>query len=1713
MQEYLGLKTYLSLFRGREGYFAQQRDDSYDPVNKQFDEFYLKRHLAGDTTFGIYLLTEQSTCNLVCVDIDILKAELDELEFRDLDTKFERLSEQLYRTLAVLTDLMHIPSSSLLLEETGGRGYHIWVLLAAALSGNSAVAFGDALKSKLDFEIEFFPKQGTLTEKRKLGNLIKLPLGVHKKYGRRSVFFELSDRAPCYLGDVQDNLAFLENVLPVDPAVLRDAAGNGDLVQTIHRPAGRGELEVGRAMYEGPVDRLFSGCTAIRQIRDKAAAGQVLSYSEAFHFANTMLSVPDGEGAVYRVIRSAFGDRYDPDLCQSELERIKPLHPTSCRTLVNDRICPAYCKASVAERNRDPLLSNTSPCSVWLRPKRSLQTTEIRNTVDAISNPDAIQRAFYRLKQYHEHEDSLFYDPFDFEVFETDLGARARLLAHALHEKIDIPFAGYLLVSIPKKLDSELRLQFRQMAYSTVYDQVPIQTLFDAIAPAIEAKLQSCSYGYRWNLNADDPSRIFEDWREAYPRFRRYILSAIQNHPLGYHISCDIKGYYDHVDHGILLEQLRTLDGDDYVYHFLQRIVRLYKTDPTANSGIPQGPAYARILANLYLDGFDTSAQRASVSYCRYVDDFFLVFDSYESAERGLEAIVVALDELGLELSDDEKRRAVIRQNTDISDIRRALDQIQYGILEGTRQLQHLDQETVEYFYDLIERHGGSPSNIEQLLRINDALPSLLYTMSQKSTIEHPFRRKLFKICELLISHNWFFPKRLKIIFYRLLQIQSEDHELEDLFERMTSAHKTYFLLSVFGSWRSTGAHVDLLKALLKKASKSDDPFVLGFALSIGVHVDEPEVLQIGRDSLFRLHACESSWFPLARLLSSNDYSCLRDGERESIRDLVSNSAPEFVKAVLLERLKGLPPTFAEGLFVCGLMGEFLFVLVLGVINLMVEAQDRNQVFDCMVTFLSSTASFKSLCISLVTKKLRERCMGFGQAKIGNLRSLYECIPDGELKRELINVLVVSGAHAMDAGTGFARTLERVERYNGCYLFEKPRDVAGNLSEYLEQVSEDELLVLTGSNLDTTKQMLRNWASLSIIPSHEFQYDSQRHEVTLRFFVEEKCIERSRGDFALTPADIAMGLRLADNIFKKAVFFKHQTGKPPAISLSNLLFGQNRDFVVFRTIGRSFASPLVISGIKIGQESADIARMIGLLLQQLFFKTDAEATEFLGRERNGPASAFLSHVIRTMLSKDPSRRYSRERFHSIAGALSRSQSRSADHMTVLYLVERLRAKLFSETPIRTSWQGICHAVNRHVSDIHTLFDKGTLSRVQLQKRGFEHRRALRSIHYISREIINLCMNRDRLPQANFVASEYLDFVEYLLYFNVLCVEVVSFCREIWSDQPLSASNVQSLLMAKSVSVSAAKYKRVFAGADIAALSTYRQDGTGTDMRDLSLDQMALLALLACGNEWDGTQLRIVQPSGLTRELFDDLSLVCLIRVPRIEAEVRKCVQTVTETLRMGEEFSATPNIPRMYKTLESIVVDLARVRRGLSLRRYSGWVDGRKFPEKLLCKSFLHKRLESNAYAIPEIALANNVPSTRLRGSWGVRNGSVTNLIVPSFALHGFLSDLKAGDIFKRIKYAYSGRRMLLIDGPLFICLLTIWAVLQILGTNSHNNVWSAICAIGIEIFKRSAEITGLKVAYDLTRWSRAFGRLIAYIKKGLTVDVDETDNDDVDSS
>ena len=1255
--------AYVQLFRGREDFFAQQGEDHYRPVHKRFDEGLVRAHLRGDVTCGLYVLSKESLCHLICIDIDIPKADLGCVDLLEPGAKHAYLKDNLDAVLSALrADRVGIPTEAILLEDTGGRGYHVWAFFSDPISGEKAVSFGKAVKSCLDFEIEFFPKQGRLHDGCKYGNLIKLPLGIHRKYKAQSAFLIPVSGGFQKIDGLEANLQHLKSVVPASPAVIDEALAHfPDTTpdQDTSRRFRRDDDQT-RPLFLGNPEKLIADCAALGAMRSKAEAHTPLSHSETFHFANVMLSVQDGAETVRDTLRRSLAASYSRQQTDAEIERLLPLHPTLCSTLVDQGLCSEYCTPRIARRNEDPLVPNTSPCSAWLRKAPDAGAMPVQDMLEAIGEAGNVRRAFFQLREYHEHEDALFFDPFDFEHFESSLDANCDTIALGLREKTRMPFHGYMPVSLPKKLDEDRNLVSRVMSYSTVYDQVPIQSIFNIVAPIIEGRFQETSFGYRWNRDSSTPYRVFEDWTKVYPRYRSGVVAALERSPKGFYVCCDIKGYYDHVKHDILLEQLRHVRLDDCVYHTITTAVRAYEAAPDTERGLPQGPAYARLLANLYLNAFDVFAAETATAYFRYVDDLVFVFENEADAHDGLDLIVRQLTDLGLELSQDEAKRAAVVPNTDLSRVRKTLDRIHYGMLEGARHVDNLPQQAAADFMAAVKRHSISPVTIDQLIEMNEFLPTLLYVVTREALLPHPHRQEVVVIVEFLIERRLFFPKRLKKIFYRLVELVGNEDRLLALFDAMHETHRAYLMLSVFGAWQSRGEHRALLEKLVRRGMEDDCVYTRGFATAVAPRIGidlasatDLDSLDLGRDS---------NRFLLEKWLGATKYLDLSEESRRAIRNAVGLSCPDLIKVLVLAGMERLPTTHADGVYLRGLLEQSDILTLPVACSFLAAATDGGEVFDALVETISRRPAFQSLAMSFLSKSIFERRKSAGLAELENLRGLYESgVKDDAVKHCMREALSRFTGQDVDDLGEFLRSHKEIARHNECLLFSSVDSSVGY--DYLELLPEDAVLRQTSRTTDEFQEAMQELVSRKVVLPSNVSYDGTRRQISIRSTAAGMYAPLTPGNYSLPDGSIVTACRVAEEAYRKALYYRRQIGRAPLITPDNLFIDQASGTISFLAVGRSLCATHVVQNTRVGNEKTDIARMVGEFLRTLVFKTPERCDEFLKEKTHTGLEAFLALFLRNLRNPKPDRRYSSSRFSYLVGKLEQAETMASNTWT------------------------------------------------------------------------------------------------------------------------------------------------------------------------------------------------------------------------------------------------------------------------------------------------------------------------------------------------------------------------------------------------------------------------------------------------------------------
>ena len=167
------VETFWHFFVNRfDTYAVQCSDGSYRRVEAALTRDVIEQHLRGEITIGIYQLNpEGDTVRWICFDIDPSKVP-----------NTAQVAKSLYNFSAST-----VPSEAVWLEASRfpDVSYHVWLFFADPIPAVAARWLGVAANRKAGHpNVEVFPKQDTV--KGRFGNLVKLPLGLHRVYGKWS---------------------------------------------------------------------------------------------------------------------------------------------------------------------------------------------------------------------------------------------------------------------------------------------------------------------------------------------------------------------------------------------------------------------------------------------------------------------------------------------------------------------------------------------------------------------------------------------------------------------------------------------------------------------------------------------------------------------------------------------------------------------------------------------------------------------------------------------------------------------------------------------------------------------------------------------------------------------------------------------------------------------------------------------------------------------------------------------------------------------------------------------------------------------------------------------------------------------------------------------------------------------------------------------------------------------------------------------------------------------------------------------------------------------------------------------------------------------------------------------------------------------------------------------------------------------------------------
>lgn len=130
----------------------------------------------------------------------------------------------------------------------------------------------------------------------------------------------------------------------------------------------------------------------------------------------------------------------------------------------------------------------------------------------------------------------------------------------------------------------------------------------------------------------------------------------------GYFLKCDIRHYFDNIDHDVLKNRMTKVIKDRDVLNLLFMIIDSYETKP--QKGLPLGNQTSQWFALYYLDGLDRLVkEKLHIKYySRYMDDIILVYPDKEYLKYCLSAMKQYIEK-ELQLEFNEKTQIIPFRN------------------------------------------------------------------------------------------------------------------------------------------------------------------------------------------------------------------------------------------------------------------------------------------------------------------------------------------------------------------------------------------------------------------------------------------------------------------------------------------------------------------------------------------------------------------------------------------------------------------------------------------------------------------------------------------------------------------------------------------------------------------------------------------------------------------------------------------------------------------------------------------------------------------------------------------------------------------------------------------------------------------------------------------------------------------------------------------
>ena len=592
-------------------------------------------------------------------------------------------------------------------EFSGRRGIHTWILFNNYVKKEEAYNLIQAIKKAVrwnyavdEFGLDEFPS--TYSSKGNVvGKQVKIPLSKHKKGGNSYMF--IGEYKPEQVND-----SFYEKQLEVLNSVKLNSFEEISVklnlnvhnrVSRFTRTYSNGEIECDAC----EVINSLSKTEVYRSLLDRVMHGEAL-LKDWLVMLGTLGKLSDG----YRLLKDVF--KYCPTFSEEETnEKIekygKKYFPATFAYLYNMYDLDIESWINPSETGLQFLIRDLKldiKIVEW-------NQNEISVLSDSVYTVEKERRYLFSNDEvpvvsiWDDLKHMTIYDTNNMNAIINDIKTGKKI--------IDIIPSGFKIFN---RIESEGKE--RTMVSLSAYDRVLTSHIALNAFYRINRSLKSYSYNPNYISSDEMFYHWYYSWSNYLSQIRKYI--EVDLYVSMHVLTIDIKHFYDSIDFlGVynLLKDKLSEEENNLFMSLIKYNERLMQKINGRRIGVPQGPAYARLIAEIFLGTLIDKAlsefrsDRDDIFLYRYVDDIIIFHDDSVDSKRIIEKIETNFSRHGLRINKEKSKiygaigKLTEKQKAELL----RSDQFQYGLRISEYSYLTENQYVKEKVNYLIKKKGG----------------------------------------------------------------------------------------------------------------------------------------------------------------------------------------------------------------------------------------------------------------------------------------------------------------------------------------------------------------------------------------------------------------------------------------------------------------------------------------------------------------------------------------------------------------------------------------------------------------------------------------------------------------------------------------------------------------------------------------------------------------------------------------------------------------------------------------------------------------------------------------------------------------------------------------------------------------------------------------------------------------------------------------------